>query len=392
MYAKMAESEEVHNIVIVGGSFGGITIAHKLLKSSLPAVSKESGGVYKVTMVSQSTHFWWSVGAPRAMFTPYPNDTMDSFLPIEPAFRNYPAGAFKFVHGEATDLDAGARRLTIKDPKTGELHRHSYNTLIIATGAMSSSPLFSLHGGHEATLEAYKDMQARAPHARTLMVVGGGSAGVETAGELGSLYGNTKEITLISTTVSLLPALRPAIGETAKNYLESMGVKIMNTTKMISSTTTEAGVTEVVLDNGETRIVDVLIVATGRKANTRWLPSRMLDERGAVRVNRYLRVIDAGERVYAIGDVASCSRGGLLDFRDMVPVLMGSIETDLGMQTKAIKPFVRNDAETMIVPVGPNKGVGALFGWRIPSWAVWLIKSRNFFFSNAVGYLQGTEL
>lgn len=326
------------------------------------------------------------------MFTPFPHDNIDSFLPIEPAFSNYPAGKFEFIHGEATGLDVSARRLTIKDPKTGESRGHSYDTLIIATGGISTSPLYSLHGGHESTLEAYQDMQARAPHAKSFMVVGGGSAGVETAGELASLYGNTKQITLVSTTCSLLPALRPTIGEKAKTYLESMGVRIMNGTRMMSSTKTEAGLTQVVLDNGEAWNVDVLIVATGRKANAAWIPSPMRDERGAVRVNGYLRVIQAGERVYAVGDVASSSRGNLLDFRDMVPVLMGSIEADLGMQTKPIKPFVPNDAETMIVPVGPNRGVGALFGWRIPSWAVWLIKYKGFMFSSAEGYVQGTEL
>jgi NADH dehydrogenase FAD-containing subunit len=388
----MSENKKVHNILIIGGGFSGITIAHKLLKSSIPAISRTTGTIYKITMVSQSTHFWWSVGAPRAMLAPYPNDVMDSFLPIEQAFKHYPLGVFEFVHGEATSLNTDARSVAVKDPKNGEVHDYGFHALIIATGATSSSPLFSLHCGHESTLDAYRHMQASAPNANTMLIVGGGSAGVETAGELGSLYGNTKTITLVSSTDNLLPGLRPAIGNTAQKYLEEMGVKVVEKTNMVSTTETAEGKTKVVFDSGETQIVDILIMATGRKASTTWIPSVFLDSRGAVKVDEFLRVVGAGECVYALGDVVSLSRGNLLDLRDMVPILIGNMEVDLGIKGMVSKPFIQNKSETMLVPVGKSKGVGALFGWRVPSWVVWLIKGRNFMFPTAVSYLNGTAV
>ena len=40
--------------------------------------------------------------------------------------------------------------------------------------------------------------------------------------------------------------------------------------------------------------------------------------------------------------------------------------------------------ETQFVPIGPNYGVGAAFGWWIPSAVVKMLKSKNMFFPNAI--------
>lgn len=35
------------------------------------------------------------------------------------------------------------------------------------------------------------------------------------------------------------------------------------------------------------------------------------------------------------------------------------------------------------MPIGRSKGVGAVFGWKVPSFLVWLIKGRNFMISES---------
>ncbi len=44
------------------------------------------------------------------------------------------------------------------------------------------------------------------------------------------------------------------------------------------------------------------------------------------------------------------------------------------------------------VPIGPKGGVGVVFGWRVPSWLVWLAKSRTFFMEKAPGLATGEEV
>jgi hypothetical protein len=41
------------------------------------------------------------------------------------------------------------------------------------------------------------------------------------------------------------------------------------------------------------------------------------------------------------------------------------------------------------VPLGRGGGVGAIYGWRVPSWAVWLIKGRDYLVGRSSGRLFG---
>jgi hypothetical protein len=41
------------------------------------------------------------------------------------------------------------------------------------------------------------------------------------------------------------------------------------------------------------------------------------------------------------------------------------------------------------IPIGPKGGVGVIYGWRVPSWLVWLLKSRNFMMDKSPGLATG---
>lgn len=142
-----------------------------------------------------------------------------------------------------------------------------------------------------------------------------------------------------------------------------------------------------VLENGKELHADVYIPAMGYSPLTSYVPSHLLNAKGAVETNeKTLRVDKAGPRVYAMGDVTSFSRGGILEIMDETPVLGTNIKRDLlaahkdgnAKPTGADRIYTPNLTETQVVPVGQSKGVGAAFGWRLPSWAVWLIKGRDF--------------
>ena len=391
-------SDSTHDIVILGGSFAGIGVAHGLLKA-LPGLEASTKKKYKVTMIANSTHFWWSVGAPRAMLRPYPKDNMDSFIPVSRGFADYPADRFEFVHGDVTGLETASREVIYKlkdehekvvtDTKT--MH---FDTLVIATGSTGESPLYALQGSHVPTLDAYKDVQARLPSARTVMVVGGGAAGTETAGELGDLHGkkssSPKDITILSGSERLLPALRPSIGQRAQEILADMGVKTEHNLRLTNSKKTSDGKTEITLSDGTTRTVDLLLVATGRKPASSFLPSPLLSKDGRVAVDEYQR-IPSITSAYAVGDITTSSEnpGGVIHIQTAVPTTCGNIIAELGGKAnlKVHKPMTTK--ETQFVPLGPKNGVGAAFGWWAPSFAVTMIKSKNFMFPKAEQTVMG---
>ena len=382
---------DTHNIVILGSSYSGLAVAHGLLKA-IPGLKAQTGKSYKVTMISNSTHFWFSVGAPRAMFIPYPNDIMDSFIPIEKGFKQYLAGLFDFVHAEVTGVEGEKKTVLYKlknekqetAPNTDSM---SYDSLVIATGSKGPSPLYSIQGSHVPTLDAYKDIQSRLPSAKSIMIVGGGTAGTETAGEIGHLHGkktsSPKDITILSGHERLLKGLRPSIGQRAQELLEGMGVKVEHNLKLTDSNDLGNGTTKVTLSDGSDRTVDMLIVAVGRKPASSYLPSSLLDNQGRVVCDEYTRVPSL-KNVWVTGDMAQNSPGGIMYIQFAAPTTVNNIVAELGGKAKVKKYKPLTTKETQFVPVGPNYGVGAAFGWWIPSAVVRMVKSKNMFFPNAM--------
>lgn len=383
--------DAAHNIVILGASFAGLPVAHGLLKA-LPALAKETKKSYKVTIISNSTHFWWTVGAPRAMLKPFPKDNMDSFIPIEKGLKQYPSELYELVHAEITGVETDKRSVLYKlkneqeelASSTQTLH---YDTLVIATGSGGPSPLYAIQGSHLPSLKAYEETQARLPSAKNVMIVGGGAAGTETAGEVGYMHGKNsaspKDVVLLSGGERLLLGLRPAIGKRAQEILENQGVKVEHNIRLEDSKPLGNGSTEVTLSDGSTRIVDILLVATGRKPASSYLPSSLLDAQGRVTVDPYLRVPSL-DSVYVCGDMASNSPGGIMFIMNAGPCVSGNIIAELSGKGKGKEYKPMSTKEMQFVPVGPDYGVGAAFGWWVPSFLVKMVKGKDFMFPNAM--------
>lgn len=196
----------------------------------------------------------------------------------------------------------------------------------------------------------------------------------------------------------MLPRLRPAIGADAQTKLANLGVKTINNVRVTSFARDAAGQTMVELSDNTTKTVDIYIDATGGRPNSGWLPSSWLNERGYVETNRENMRVEGVKGVYAIGDVASYSMGGVFDVVDAVRPLASSVLVDLsagkhdGAHGPKQIPFVQKTIkETQLVPIGPKGGVGALFGWRIPSFMVWMAKARTYFIEKAPGAVEGKD-
>ncbi|KAI9843340.1 MAG: hypothetical protein M1837_006466 [Sclerophora amabilis] len=382
------------NIVVLGAGIAGISVAHYLLRHVIPSLAATSSDTYKVILVNRSSQAYWVFGAPRALVNEK-NWPMDkSFRPIEEHFHGYPKDSFEFIQGDAAQLDSGARRLVIQATAPSQTSLTiDYQALVIATGASADNALWGLKGDHDFTRAALKDMHNRLPSANSVVVAGGGPAGTETAGELGSEFGGTKQITLLSGSTHLLPTVRSDIGQQAETYLQQLQVAVKHQVRVTSASTTPDGKTELALSNGTTMTTDVFIDATGLKPNTGFLPSSLLNSRGAVETDpQSLRVPGAGGGVYAIGSVASYSNGRIFDVINAVAPLSGTIEFDLSNgRSGREKVYKRNEKDTMIVPIGRSKGVGLAFGWRVPSLVVWALKGRDYMNGNFEAYLDGAQ-
>lgn len=264
--------------------------------------------------------------------------------------------------------------------------------------------MWTLHGDHQATLDAFKQVKEALPAAKSILIAGGGPAGVEVAGEIGHIY-KGKDITLLSGGTHLLPRFESSTpGSRAEKRLAALNVKVSHNLRIVSSKTVDNERVSLSFSDGSTKTVDLYIDATGGKPNTSFVPSEWLDEYKRVAADKStLRATKAPPGVYAIGDVASYSKGSVPDAMFAVPALGYSIWSDLheaatkkgapgaGSAVLKEKTYKQFQKDMGIVPVGPSGGVGILFGWNVPSFIVWLLKSRTFMLGNAPGLATGAQ-
>ncbi|KIW09288.1 uncharacterized protein PV09_00205 [Verruconis gallopava] len=408
--AAAAPAAHSKTILILGASYGGLSSAHYFLKHILPTLPNKDA--YTVTLVGESSKHYARPATPRAIASHKLMPPEKIFYDIESGFKKYPAGQFTFIQGTATAMDEAARTVTVTTVNN-ETQIITYHALIIATGTRTASPIMGLHGDYKLTEDAQKAFQAALPNVKSIVIAGGGPAAVETAGELAellngkpSLFSAVKkkvDITIITNESKLLPALRPGIAAQAANLLQKFGVEIIYNTKVESVSPETAGISTIMekatlkLSNGESKEADLYLPATGVTPNTKFVPTALLNEKGFVLANpETLRVDAAGPLVYTVGDVASYARWGIMDIFSAIPVVMSNLKRDLSAPegekpTGKDRPYKANMKETQLVPIGTSKGVGAVFGIKLPGFAVNMIKGKDYFTSKVGGIVDGSH-
>lgn len=227
---------------------------------------------------------------------------------------------------------------------------------------------------------------------------------METAGELGEFLNGSVglfsgasispkvRITLVSAAPQILPVLRPSIAAKAEAYLAIVDVTVLKSARVTAVAPANAGAeavaskARVTLSDHSVLHADLYVPATGTRPNTHFIAKELLASDGRVKVNpATLRVHQAGPHVFALGDVASAARPAVHLVLDQVPVLASNLKRqgllDEGVQDCSApleREFKEDLRETQLVPIGKGAGVGAVMGWQLPSFLVWLIKSRDY--------------
>ncbi|KAF2499440.1 FAD/NAD(P)-binding domain-containing protein [Lophium mytilinum] len=388
-------------VLVIGGSWAGISTSHYALKHILPTLPKDDNFTYNVTMVTPSEEFYWRVAGPRACLSGEALPESKYLYPIKKEFAKY-GDSFKFVKGTATALDTAARTVTVSTG--GAPESIPYYALILAVGTHTPAPFLSLQTDSDAVKTDLDNFRKALPNAKTIVIGGGGPVGVEVAGEIAEYLNGTAgwfapakpahpkaQLTLVCADKKLLPVLREALAKTAEKYLNRVGCDVVYGTRVESTTQTADGKTTVSLSGGKTLETDLYIDATGARPNTGFLPKTILNEKGYVDSDKTLRVTAAGERVYVLGDCGSYTRGGIIDMWDALPVVVANLKKDLSGAEVPDKEYKANLTETQVVPVGKSKGVGAFAGWKLPSMMVVMIKGKDYMANLAPPIVSGKQ-
>jgi NADH:ubiquinone reductase (H+-translocating) len=380
---EMPASSRPH-VYVVGGGFGGLAAARALARAplSVTLVDRRNHHVFQPLLYQVAT----------ASLSP-----ADISAPIRHVLRSQQN--CEVMLAEITGIDLARRRIRVA------MEWMHYDYLVIAAGATHA------YFGHDEwaalapglkSLEDATDLRRRillafeaaelegSDEARradlTFGIVGAGPTGVELAGDIKEIAGQTlpreyRHIDTRSTRVILfeggprvLPGFRPVLSARAKRDLERIGVEVR-----LNSLVTNLTPGHIHL--GEERIpVRNVFWAAGVKASelTRQL-GVALDRAGRVQVQPDLSVPGHPE-VFVVGDAAaahSADTGAIVPGVAQGAIQMGRhagtvIAREVAGRAEARSAFVYRDKGTMAV-IGKARAVAQLGRWNVGGFGAWLL-------------------
>lgn len=170
--------------------------------------------------------------------------------------------------------------------------------IIVATGSSPATlPISGADGPGIWNSDQALELEEAPPR---LLVIGGGAIGVEMASIYEALGSKVSVVEMMPT---LVPNEDPELGRIMAKLLEARGIKV-HTGTSASRIEADGGRSRAVLNNGQTIEAERVLVAVGRRPNTRDL---------GLKLNRGCIVAGKGQQtdipgIYAIGDVT----GGML--------------------------------------------------------------------------------
>lgn len=357
------------HIVIIGGSYAGILAAKSIFGRKDQSVN--------VTLISSSTNAYFNVSTPRLIVEPEKIDK--TLFPVEKTLKKYSNGVdYRFVLGNVVSANFNNNSLIVENAKGKQTINYDY--LIVASGARTDVPAFKLGGDYQDTVDSIKKLNRSTKDAKKIIILGGGPTGVETAGELGYLYGKEKDIVLYTGLTGPLLQLGSSKSATTVSKLAQLGVKVVNNKK--STSFEESGSpSKVIFEDGSS--ADVVIPAYGLIPNSEFLDVKFLDSRGYLKTDEYLRV-DGHHNVIGLGDILSIGENTILNIKySQMAAFESVVDLELfGNKNSKLRPYSPIKA-TLGVPVSRDGGVGVALGWSLPSFIIKFMKSKDFMISKA---------
>ena len=223
------------------------------------------------------------------------------------------AGA-RFIRGSLERVDTASKMLLIRHqafPNVRELYI-PYDYAVLNTGAAPADSFPSTHAGcyyvkpiRELLIDLPRIDERMRRGNRSMVIAGGGAAGIELAFAFRARYGSDATITLVSRRSIDHDNALSAGASVIRRALEKKRITLLESVEV-----TEAIVEEVLLSNGRSVAAHVVCVATPVRAPS-WIErSGLAGKDGFLTVNAELQVDDC-EGLYASGDIVNLpfSRG-----------------------------------------------------------------------------------
>ncbi|MEM7127173.1 MAG: NAD(P)/FAD-dependent oxidoreductase [Chloroflexota bacterium] len=315
-------------VIIIGAGFGGLFAARELANQSVDVLLVDRNNYHTFTPLLYQV-------ATAAL------DPSQIAYPVRSIFRSIPN--IHFLLGIVTKIDAELQQVTImcgEQPRT-----EVYDYLIVAAGSVPTyfgsddfrQYAFELRTLHDSirlrnhVLNLFEEAvwtedDAHRNALLTVVVVGGGPTGLETAGAVFELYNHVlnqdypqadlkAKVILVEMQNHLLGPYPSRLRQAAQDQLESLGVEVQ-----LGHRVTEVYADRVVLDDGSLIPSHTLVWSAGVKAApVAELLATELRSNGTIPIDSTTRV-QGMKRVFAIGDNAYLPQHENVGYPMLIPV------------------------------------------------------------------------
>lgn len=420
-------SQQRKRIVILGGGFGGVSVLKKLQDNFQTDVSVD------ITMISKENYM---------LFTPMLHEVASGMLDTRHIVT--PVRTFckrsRFYAATIESIDLQRKQVLIRSSSGSTMQQETndfrdtginfrsldYDYLVIALGSETKFFEMSDVQRHALTMKNLNDAIILRNHIiylleqadqlpitsrtadnivrrkelqsklLTIVVVGGGFAGVETAGEINDFirdsareyYHNIDSqnirVVIVQSGGRLLPEMSEKLAEFALQKLRSSDVEVVFGNRVIGATEDS-----VKLNDG-TKIPTKTIIWSGGVSPTSLITSITCEhdvKNGRIAVDKYLQLPEY-KGVYALGDCAFITDPNT--GASYPPTAQHAIREGLTVAKNIIadikeqsdqKEVFNYKTKGMMATVGKRSGVGNLFGIQVQGFSAWWIW-RNYYLVN----------
>lgn len=376
-------------MIIVGAGFGGLFAARYLASKQVEVLLIDKNNFHTFTPLLYQV-------ATCAL------DPSEIAYPVRGIFRENKN--VRFLLGEVTGIDTQNQTVTVRMGE--EALQEGYDHLLLAAGSVPTyfasadfrQHTFELHSLGDAielrnhVLKLFEravwteDDQEREA-LLTIVVVGGGPTGIETAGAIHELYNHVLDqeypqqkldtrVILVELLPHLLSAYPEKLRASAKRQLESLGVEVK-----LNANIVEVVDTQVQFKDGTIIPTCTLVWAAGVKASpVGKLLGVGLASGDRLPVHDTLQVIGVGN-VYAVGDMVYLDASHVNPYPMLIPVaqqqaILAARNILADIQGMPQSRFQYKDKGIMAT-IGRRRAVAWLYN-RIPlsgflAWLVWLV-------------------
>jgi NADH dehydrogenase len=368
-----------HRVVLLGGGYVTLHAYAGLMRHAGRAV--RDGAVQVVVISADAAH----------SFHGFTGEVLAGLLPYDRT-RTPLAEAMPHAHvviGRAVDIDAERRVVRYEQEGETGIRVLDYDDLVVGTGGREPATAVPGLAEHGFTLRAPGDIEvladrvreaaaARGPRRHTVVVAGGGLAGVEMAAAVADLGGARLRVELVHSGAHLLPELReaqPGLAARAARELKRLGVRVRLGVRLTSVTSGHA-----YLSDGTGLPATTVIATIGqRPVQVPGLDGHR-DPRGRLVTRPDLSVVD---HVWAAGDAACVvhPRGGepvpanaLWAIKGGEHVGRNLARTVRGRETR---PFAYRGLG-QAASFGLGRSISELYGIPFTGWVAWVLRLTFF--------------